>query len=148
VHLQLGEVTGWPGISESAAIQEAGSAVSVFPPGNKVGKLISAGLSRLVNESSPCRPPTINCKISTPFARNPNRPTPPTKPVTVPALFPLVFTAKLRGIILATPEMQPVLLHPSALTKLPSDEAPFSTLGSAYAVISVVGTASISPRPM
>src|SRR5215469_3549644 len=51
---------------------------SVVPPGNRVGKTISAPLNKPVNESSPCRPPTMNCRISTPFARSPKRPGPPT----------------------------------------------------------------------
>jgi hypothetical protein len=60
--------TGWPKFSESAAKQAGGSGAVMVPPGNRVGKLISAGLNKLVNESSPCRPPTANCRISTPFA--------------------------------------------------------------------------------
>ena len=117
---------------------------SVVPPGNSVGKLISAGFIKLVNESSPCSPPITNCKISTPFARKPKRPTPPTKPVTVP----LEFTAKVRGIMSALPKMQPELGHCRSLANLPCEESPFSTPGSAFAVMSCVGTASISPRPI
>jgi hypothetical protein len=60
----------------------------------------------------------------------------------------LEFTAKVRGIMLTLPEMQRVLGHCSSLANLPSDESPFSTLGSAFAVMSCVGTASINPRPI
>ena len=91
----------------------------------------------------------MNCRISTPFARSPKRAGPPTKPVTVPfcrSVF-AACTVKLRGIMLALPEMQPAAGHCSAGAKLPSEDWPFWT-PPAFAVISAVGTASISPRPI
>src|SRR5437868_4994253 len=66
---------------ETALRHSSGSAVGPLI-GKRVGKLISAGLIRLVSPSSPCSPPIINCRISTPLARSPKRPTPPTNPVT------------------------------------------------------------------
>ena len=70
-----------------AATHAAGSVVGPVV-GNSVGKLISLLSMRLVNESSPCAPPIMNCNISAPLDRSPKRPMPPTKPVTE-VTFPL-----------------------------------------------------------
>src|SRR5262249_60051830 len=90
-----GEVGG-----DAAFVQAAGSRVGPVL-GNRVGKLISAVFSALVSPTSPCMPPTTNCRTSTPLARNPNRPGIPETKLAV------------GGIMLALPEMHPMLGHPS-----------------------------------
>ena len=132
------------GEEERTFMQAAGSVVRPVL-GNRVGGAISLSFIKLVNDSSPCRPPMTNCRISTPFARNPNGP--PHRQTRSNCHWHLCLRLRC-GDDFGRREMQSPR-HPRDAAKLPSDELwPCESSGFAFAKISAVGTASISPRPI